>query len=291
MTEQHSVIKSAFRIGAASVLTAIAVLMLVASGPMRAGWGVIGNSTNASNTVVSLMKTPSVQHEVGTRLLIEIEKSVSPQVAKQIAANQAQLSAAVVTLLNNSVVQQLVAQKVQAAYGAIQNQTPTVLDFTDLVNQATSVIHQIDPNIPAKIAGANKFNVTFNPSSNPLGNINALGSGSVALWFLGTLFLVVAAFALSRTRTGKYVVTGIGFLLPAIILFVLAGSITSLVMSGRQTNQLAKAVGNTLCGRVSGSLNHTALLEILSGVIVAAAIFGFDKWWSQKSPSSTQVAD
>ena len=195
MTEEHSVIKSAIRISAASILTGLAMLFLVASGPMRAGWGIIGSSANASNTVVAVMKTPSVQREVAHRLLIEIEKSVSPQNAQQIASQQSQLNSAVVALMNNPVVQQLVVQKVQTTYVSIQNQTPAVLDFSDLVNQATAVIHQIDPAIPAKIAGAKKFNVTFNPHSNALRNVGALGSGSVVLWFLGTLMLALAAFA------------------------------------------------------------------------------------------------
>lgn len=291
MTTKNATIKTVFRIGAASVLTGLAVLLLVASGPLRAGWGVIGSSANVSTSVVALMKTPSVQHEVANQLVAEIKKSVSTQAAQQIASHQTQLTTAVVALMNNPAVQQLVVQKVQATYSSIQNQTPTVLDFSGLVNQATSAIHQIFPVIPAKIAGANRFNVTFNPSSNPLGNVNGLGSGSVLLWFLGTLFLILAVFALSRTRTGKYVVTGIGFLLPAIILFVLSGSLKSLVMGGRKTDQLAKAVVDSLLGRVSGSLTHTAILEILTGLVVAAVIFGIEMWRGRKILANEQVAN
>ncbi len=291
MTEEQSVIKSAIRISAASILTGLAMLFLVASGPMRAGWGIIGSSANASNTVVAVMKTPSVQREVAHRLLIEIEKSVSPQNAQQIASQQSQLNSAVEALMNNPVVQQLVVQKVQTTYVSIQNQTPAVLDFSDLVNQATAVIHQIDPAIPAKIAGAKKFNVTFNPHSNALRNVGALGSGSVVLWFLGTLMLALAAFALSRTRTGKYVVTGIGFLLPAILLLVLSGSLKSFVTGVRQANQLANAVATSLCERASGSLTHTAVLEIITGLVVAALIFASEMWRGEKPLSDSQVAD
>ena len=283
MTEEHSVIKSAIRISAASILTGLAMLFLVASGPMRAGWGIIGSSANASNTVVAVMKTPSVQREVAHRLLIEIEKSVSPQNAQQIASQQSQLNSAVVALMNNPVVQQLVVQKVQTTYVSIQNQTPAVLDFSDLVNQATAVIHQIDP--------AKKFNVTFNPHSNALRNVGALGSGSVVLWFLGTLMLALAAFALSRTRTGKYVVTGIGFLLPAILLLVLSGSLKSFVTGGRQANQLANAVATSLCERASGSLTHTAVLEIITGLVVVALIVASEMLRGEKPLSDSQVAD
>ena len=291
MTSQQSAVKSVVRLSVASVLTALAVILITASGPMRAGWGVIGNSTNAGNTVTALMKEKPVQVAVASQLITEIKNSVSPQVAQQIGLTQPVLNSAIFTLMNNAEVERLVAQKVEAAYSAVQTHKTTVLDFSPLVNQATAIIHQIDPAIPAKIAGANKLNFTFKPSSISLSNVNSLGSGSVIVWLVGTIFLLLSIFLLVRSRIGKYVIAIVGYLVPASILYVLAGVANQLVAGAHGNDLLAKAVMTGLAQRVTNSLSHTALWMALNAVLVALLIFAYDRFKASKSQPASEVAN
>ena len=291
MTSEQSAVKSVVRLSVASVLTALAVILITASGPMRAGWGVIGNSTNAGNTVTALMKEKPVQVAVASQLITEIKNSVSPQVAQQIGLTQPVLNSAIFTLMNNAEVERLVAQKVEAAYSAVQTHKTTVLDFSPLVNQATAIIHQIDPAIPAKIAGANKLNFTFKPSSISLSNVNSLGSGSVIVWLVGTIFLLLSIVLLVRSRIGKYVIGIVGYLVPASILYVLAGVANQLVAGAYGNDLLAKAVMTGLAQRVTNSLSHTAFWLVLNGALVAFVIFGYDQYKARKSQPLTEVAN
>jgi len=291
MTSEQSAVKSVVRLSGASVLTALAVILITASGPMRAGWGVIGNSTNAGNTVTALMKEKPVQVAVASQLITEIKNSVSPQVAQQIGLTQPVLNSAIFTLMNNAEVERLVAQKVEAAYSAVQTHKTTVLDFSPLVNQATAIIHQIDPAIPAKIAGANKLNFTFKPSSISLSNVNSLGSGSVIVWLVGTIFLLLSIFLLVRSRIGKYVIGIVGYLVPASILYVLAGVANQLVAGAHGNDLLAKAVMTGLAQRVTNSLSHTALWMALNAVLVVLLIFGYDRFKASKSQPASEVAN
>jgi hypothetical protein len=291
MTSEQSAVKSVVRLSVASVLTALAVILITASGPMRAGWGVIGNSTNAGNTVTALMKEKPVQVAVASQLITEIKNSVSPQVAQQIGLTQPVLNSAIFTLMNNAEVERLVAQKVEAAYSAVQTHKTTVLDFSPLVNQATAIIHQIDPAIPAKIAGANKLNFTFKPSSISLSNVNSLGSGSVIVWLVGTIFLLLSIFLLVRSRIGKYVIAIVGYLVPAGILYVLAGVANQLVAGAHGNDLLAKAVMTGLAQRVTNSLSHTAFWLVLNGALVAFVIFGYDQYKARKSQPLPEVAN
>jgi len=290
MTSEQSAVKSVVRLSVASVLTALAVILITASGPMRAGWGVIGNSTNAGNTVTALMKEKPVQVAVASQLITEIKNSVSPQVAQQIGLTQPVLNSAIFTLMNNAEVERLVAQKVEVAYSAVQTHKTTVLDFSPLVNQATAIIHQIDPAIPAKIAGANKLNFTFKPSSISLSNVNSLGSGSVIVWLVGTIFLLLSIVLLVRSRIGKYVIGIVGYLVPAGILYVLAGVANQLVAGAHGNDLLAKAVMTGLAKRVTNSLSHTAFWLVLNGALVALVIFGYDQYKARKSQPLPEVA-
>jgi len=291
MTSEQSTVKSVVRLSVASVLTALAVILITASGPMRAGWGVIGNSTNAGNTVTALMKEKPVQVAVASQLITEIKNSVSPQVAQQTGLTQPVLNSAIFTLMNNAEVERLVAQKGEAAYSAVQTHKTTVHDFSPLVNQATAIIHQIDPAIPAKIAGANKLNFTFKPSSISLSNVNSLGSGSVIVWLVGTIFLLLSIFLLVRSRIGKYVIGIVGYLVPASILYVLAGVANQLVAGAHGNDLLAKAVMTGLAQRVTNSLSHTALWMALNAVLVVLLIFGYDRFKASKSQPLTEVAN
>jgi len=291
MTSEQSTVKSVVRLSVASVLTALAVILITASGPMRAGWGVIGNSTNAGNTVTALMKEKPVQVAVASQLITEIKNSVSPQVAQQIGLTQPVLNSAIFTLMNNAEVERLVAQKVEVAYSAVQTHKTTVLDFSPLVNQATAIIHQIDPAIPAKIAGANKLNFTFKPSSISLSNVNSLGSGSVIVWLVGTIFLLLSIVLLVRSRIGKYVIGIVGYLVPAGILYVLAGVANQLVAGAHENDLLAKAVMTGLAQRVTNSLSHTAFWLVLNGALVALVIFGYDQYKARKSQPLPEVSN
>ena len=291
MTSEQSAVKSVVRLSVASVLTALAVILITASGPMRAGWGVIGNSTNAGNTVTALMKEKPVQVAVASQLITEIKNSVSSQVAPQIGLTQPVLNSAIFTLMNNAEVERLVAQKIEAAYSAVQTHKTTVLDFSPLVNRATAIIHQIDPAIPAKIAGANKLNFTFKPSSISLSNVNSLGSGSVIVWLVGTIFLLLSIVLLVRSRIGKYVIGIVGYLVPAGILYVLAGVANQLVAGAHGNDLLAKAVMTGLAQRVTNSLSHTALWMALNAVLVALFIFGYDQYKARKSQPLPEVAN
>ena len=138
MTTREHKVGSALRVSAAVVLITVAVLFMLISAPMRAGWNFVGTGTNASNTVVAIMQNHSVQVSLANQLETDLAQSSSPAVAKDLALHRQELIGAVETLMSSSVVQQLVALEVQRAYYAIQSQQATVLDFSPRSEEHTS---------------------------------------------------------------------------------------------------------------------------------------------------------
>jgi hypothetical protein len=291
MSETTSSVTSILRKAGASLLVAIAVLLLVLSGPLRAGWGFVGSSSNASATAIALMKDPAVQLAAAQQIETQLQQASSPDVAHQLALQQKVLTGAVVTLLKNPMVQGLVAQEVTAAYTAATTNTKTSLNFTPLVDQVTAVLHTVAPSIPAKISLGSKLIVTVDPKSTSYSSLKSLGSGSVVLWFLGLAFVLLAALALLRTRLSQFIAVGVGFGLSALLLLVLAKAAHSIATGINSTNPLSKSVVESLSSRFGSSLVHSALLDLLTGVIIAAGIFGLAKWREQKHTSPAHVAD
>ncbi len=291
MSQTHTTLKSTLRIGAAVILTGLAILLLVISGPLRAGWGFIGNADNAGNTVISLMKVPSVQSAVTIQLETDFKKSSSVAVAQLITLHAKEINGAVISLLNNPLVQQLVAADVRSAYTAVETQKDTSINFVPLVNQVTASIHKIDPRVPITLPTTNKMVVNFHRGEVVFSGLNRLGTGSVALWLVALVMILGAVFGLMRSRRGRYLVAGIGFVVPALLLIVMSKVVHSIVMGSKFKDELTSAATDVLSMRFGSSLVHTAILELLTGCLVAAAIFGVDRWWPKKSTAMVEAAN
>lgn len=278
MPKVNSSVQTGIRIGAAAALVALGIILTIASGPMRAGWGFVGSAQNAGSVVASLMKDHAVQLGVANKLESNLAQSVPVEVAKQINSHKAELTATVVTLMNNETVQNLIVAQVQSVYEAVAKQQKTVLNFAPIVDQVTQALHLVDSSIPAKIKGSDTLNVTFNPQSTMLSNVSSLGSGSVVVWLIGLMLICAAIFALIRSRMKRFVVAGAAYLVSAILLIVMGQVIHGVILSQKFHDPLAKEVASFASARFANSLTHSAILDIVTGVIVMGAVYGVSRW-------------
>ena len=290
MSEANSTVKSIFRRSTATVLLLLAVLFLVISGPLRAGWGFVGNASNASSTAISLMKDPAIQLQAANKIETTLQDSSSPAVAQQIAAYHQVVIGAVVTLFNNPIVQQLVAKEVGAAYTAAVSNTEATLDFTPIAAQVTAALHTAAPGIPVQIGLGQKLVLTIKKGSYSFSGLGRLGSGSVLLWLLGLVCTLIAALVLFRTRLTRLLAVGVSFGLAALVLLVLSKAVGAIAKNGTSNNELATSVAKRLSGQFGSSLVHSALLDLLTGVVLAAAIVGFHEWQARRKTTKDEAA-
>jgi hypothetical protein len=283
-------LKSILRRSAATVLLVLAVLFLVISGPLRGAWGFVGNASNASSTVIALMKDPTVQRQVANKIETTLQDSSSPAVAQQIAAYHQVVTGAVVTLFNNPLVQQLVSKEVGVAYTAVTSNTKASLDFTPIAAQVTAALHTAAPGIPIQIDLGQKLVLTIKKGSYNFSGLGRLGSGSVLLWLLGLVCTLFAALVLFRTRLSRLLAVGASFGLATLVLLVLSKAVGSIAKSGTSNNELATSVAKRLSAQFGNSLVHSALLDLLTGVVLAAAIVGFHEWQARKKTPKVEAA-
>jgi len=290
MPEFNATLKSILRRTAATVLLVLAVLFLVISGPLRGAWGFVGNASNASSTAITLMKDPTVQRQAANKIETTLQDSSSPAVAQQIAAYHQVVTGAVVTLFNNPLVQQLVSKEVGVAYTAVTSYTKATLDFTPIAAQVTAALHTAAPGIPIQINLGQKLVLTIKKGSYVASGLGRLGSGSVLLWLLGLVCTLISALVLFRTRLSRLLAVGFGFGLASLVLLVLSKAVGSIAKSGTSSNELATSVIKGLSAQFGNSLVHSALLDLLTGVVLAAAIFGFHEWQARKKTPKVEAA-
>jgi hypothetical protein len=252
----------------AVVLLAVSSLALVGAGFLATLRPLAGSPTALADTFVAVATTQSARHAVATKLVDTLEHDLSGTVTASIVRHHALMVLAVEVALADPVAQRLARHDLTVALTAAQSRSGARIDLRPLYYRIMSVMHRVDPAVPARPATLRHGIVTVPHGSVVVHHSRSLLIAEFVLVALGALGVALTAARAVRSAAWRLVAVALGFGVPAALLALIGLGLSEAAHHVTTSTDVTTQIARAGIRHVGSGFTGTAVL--FGGLTVAA---------------------
>lgn|GEM_PF-2388996 len=252
----------------AVVLLALSSLVLVGAGFLATLRPLAGSPTALADTFVAVATTQSARDAVATKLVDTLEHDLSATVASSILHRHALMVLAVEVALADPVAQRLARHDLTVALTAAQSRSGARIDLRPLYYRITSVMHRVDPAVPARPASLRHGVVTVPHGSLVVHHSRSLLITEIVLVAVGSLGVALTAARAVRSAAWRIVAVALGFGAPTAVLALIGFGLDEAAHHVTTSTDVTTQIARAGIRHVGSAFTGTAVL--FGGLTVAA---------------------